>query len=311
MIELRDVSKMFGGVPAVAGFSLQIETGAFFVLAGPSGCGKSTLLRLINAMIVPDKGEIEIHGQSIRAVAPEILRRGIGYVIQSPGLFPHWTAADNILAVPRLLHWSASKCSARLEELVALLHIDPALLRRYPRQLSGGQQQRIGVARALAGDPDIILMDEPFAALDPVSRLALQDEIRRIHARSGKTIVFVTHDMDEALRLATAMAIMKGGRLIQAGVPLEILKAPADDFVRDFLGGEAVPLRLLDLLPVRELTRRGWTRAAITIAADTSLKNALNLMLAHHCSSLRVTDEKGTGLGEIRLSDIVARRDAI
>ena len=199
MIELRNVSKSFGATPAVADFSLKIENGAFFVLAGPSGCGKSTVLRMINAMIVPGKGQIEVDGQDIRAMEPEKLRRSIGYVIQSAGLFPHWTAADNVLAVPRLLKWSPSRCAARLDALVALLRIDPALLDRYPRQLSGGQQQRIGVARALAADPDIVLMDEPFAALDPVSRAELQDELRGIHARSGKTIVFVTHDIGRSL----------------------------------------------------------------------------------------------------------------
>jgi osmoprotectant transport system ATP-binding protein len=311
VIELRDVSKNFGAAPAVADFSLKIESGTFFVLVGPSGCGKSTVLRMINAMIVPDKGQIEVHGQDIRTMEPEKLRRGIGYVIQSAGLFPRWTAADNMLAVPRLLKWSPSKCVARLDELVALLRIDPALLTRYPRQLSGGQQQRIGVARALAADPDIILMDEPFAALDPVSRAALQDELRAIHARSAKTIVFVTHDMDEALRLATGLAVMNNGRLIQAGSPAEILLAPADDFVRDFLGGEDLQLRLLDLVPVRKLTKRGKTHATATIAAGASLKEALNLMLARRRSSLSVEDENGTKLGEIHLNDIVARRDAI
>jgi osmoprotectant transport system ATP-binding protein len=310
VIELRDVSKNFAATPAVADFSLNIESGAFFVLIGPSGCGKSTVLRMINAMILPDKGQIEVRGQDIRETEPEKLRRGIGYVIQSAGLFPHWTAADNILAVPRLLKWSPVKCAARLDALVAMLRIDPALLKRYPKQLSGGQQQRIGVARALAADPDIILMDEPFAALDPVSRVALQEELRGIHARSSKTIVFVTHDMDEALRLATGMAVMKGGRLIQAGTPASILVAPADDFVRDFLGGEALQLRLLDLVPVRKLMKPGKTRATGTIAAEATLKTALNLMLASHRSSLGVEDERGARLGEIHLGDIVARRDA-
>jgi osmoprotectant transport system ATP-binding protein len=310
VIELRDVSKNFAATPAVADFSLKIESGALFVLIGPSGCGKSTVLRMINAMILPDKGQIEVDGQDIRETEPEKLRRGIGYVIQSAGLFPHWTAADNILAVPRLLNWSPAKSAARLEALVAMLRIDPTLLKRYPKQLSGGQQQRIGVARALAADPDIILMDEPFAALDPVSRAALQEELRRIHARSGKTIVFVTHDMDEALRLATGMAVMNNGRLIQAGTPTSILLAPADDLVRDFLGGEALQLRLLDLVPVRKLMKPGKTGATETIAAEASLKTAFNLMLASRRSSLCVADESGARLGEIHLNDIIARRDA-
>ncbi len=310
MIELCNVSKYFGPMPAVSDLSLKIESGAFFVLIGPSGCGKSTVLRMINAMIVPDKGHIEVRGENIRAMEPEKLRRGIGYVIQSAGLFPHWTAADNILAVPHLLKWSSSKCAARLDALVTMVGIDPALLQRYPKQLSGGQQQRIGVARALAADPDIILMDEPFAALDPVSRAALQEELRGIHARSGKTIVFVTHDMDEALRLATGMAVMNNGRLIQAGTPASILLAPADDFVRDFLGGESLQLRLLDLVPVRKLMKLGNARATGTIAAEASLKAALNLMLARRCASLGVEGERGARLGEIHLSDIIARRDA-
>jgi osmoprotectant transport system ATP-binding protein len=310
VIELRNVSKSFAATPAVADFSLKIESGAFFVLAGPSGCGKSTVLRMINAMILPGQGQIEIDGQDIRAMEPEKLRRGIGYVIQSAGLFPHWTVAGNILAVPRLLEWSPSKCAARLDALVALLRIDPALLDRYPRQLSGGQQQRIGVARALAADPDIVLMDEPFTALDPVSRAALQEELRGIHARSGKTIVFVTHDMDEALRLATGMGVMNNGRLVQAGGPASILLAPVDDFVRDFLGGENLQLRLLDLVPVRKLMKPGKAGTAITIAAGASLKSALNLMLARRHSSLCVEDESGARLGQITLADIVARRDA-
>jgi osmoprotectant transport system ATP-binding protein len=310
VIELRNVTKNFGAAPAVFDLSLKIESGSFFVLVGPSGCGKSTVLRMINAMIVPDKGQIEVHGRDIRAIEPEKLRRGIGYVIQSAGLFPHWTAADNILAVPRLLKWSPSKCTARLDELVALLHIDSVLLTRYPRQLSGGQQQRIGVARALAADPDIVLMDEPFAALDPVSRAALQDELRAIHARSAKTIVFVTHDMAEALRLATALGVMNNGRLIQTGSPAAVLLAPADDFVRDFLGGEDLQLRLLDIEPVRKLLRKGKSNASVTIAAGASLKEALNLMLARRRSSLSVEDENGARLGEIRLDDIVARHDA-
>jgi len=309
VIELRNVSKSFGAVPAVADFSLKIESGAFFVLAGPSGCGKSTVLRMINALIFPDKGQIEVRGQDVRTMEPEKLRRGIGYVIQSAGLFPHWTVADNILAVPRLLKWSPPECAARLDALVGLLRVDPALLNRYPRQLSGGQQQRIGVARALAADPDIVLMDEPFAALDPVSRLVLQDELRGIHARSGKTIVFVTHDMDEAVRLATGMAVMNGGLLIQAGSPASILLAPVDDFVRDFLGAESLQLRLLDLVPVRTLMKPGKKGATETIAAGASLKNALNLMLACRRSSLGVADESGARLGEIHLNDIVARRD--
>lgn len=310
MIALRGVSKAFDAVPAIVDFSLEISCGSFFVLVGPSGCGKSTVLRMINAMSVPDRGQIEVNGRDIRKVEPQKLRRSIGYVIQSGGLFPHWTAAENILAVPRLLKWNRAQCAERLDALIDLLHIDKILLHRYPRELSGGQQQRIGVARALAADPAIVLMDEPFAALDPVSRAALQEELRKIHARSGKTIVFVTHDMDEALSLATQMGVMNGGRLAQSGAPATILMAPANDFVRDFLGGEARHLRLLDLIAVEKVMKPGWSWAAETIAAKASLKRALNMMLARGCSKLRVVDESGATLGEIALNDVVAKRDA-
>lgn len=310
MIALRGVSKAFDAVPAIVDFSLEISCGSFFVLVGPSGCGKSTVLRMINAMSVPDRGQIAVNGQDIRKVEPQKLRRSIGYVIQSGGLFPHWTAAENILAVPRLLKWNRAQCAERLDALIDLLHIDKILLHRYPRELSGGQQQRIGVARALAADPAIVLMDEPFAALDPVSRAALQEELRKIHARSGKTIVFVTHDMDEALSLATQMGVMNGGRLAQSGAPATILMAPANDFVRDFLGGEARHLRLLDLIAVEKVMKPGWSWAAETIAAKASLKRALNMMLARGCSKLRVVDESDATLGEIALNDVVAKRDA-
>ncbi|MCI0466005.1 MAG: ABC transporter ATP-binding protein, partial [Beijerinckiaceae bacterium] len=310
VIELRNVSKSFGPARAVSDFSLRIESGTFFVLVGPSGCGKSTVLRMINAMIAPDSGQIEVRGQDIGGIDPEKLRRGIGYVIQSGGLFPHWTAEDNILAVPRLLKWSKTACAARLATLVEMLQIERDLLLRYPSQLSGGQQQRISVARALAADPDIILMDEPFAALDPVSRAALQGEISNIQEKSGKTIVFVTHDMDEALRLATRMAVMKNGMLIQTGAPEEVLAAPADDFVRGFLGGESLQFRLLDLVPVRKLMRPGKARSAAAIAPGASLKSALNEMLAQRQPFLCVEDKSGEKLGEIHLRDIVARHNA-
>ncbi|WP_036260776.1 ABC transporter ATP-binding protein [Methylocapsa aurea] len=321
MIELREVSKSFGGALAVDNLSLRIEGGAFFVLIGPSGCGKSTVLRMINAMISCDRGKIEIGGQDIAKLDPVTLRRGIGYVIQSGGLFPHWTIKDNIAAVPRLLGWSDARCAERLDEIVAMLRIDPALLPRYPRQLSGGQQQRIGVARALAADPDVILMDEPFAALDPVSRADLQEELRRLHAQSCKTIVFVTHDMDEALRLATHMAVMNKGALVQTGAPAEIMLRPADQFVRAFLGGDNLPLRLLEFTPVQDRLRSGSKLGRIfgqgvgagageTIAASASLKAALTLMLARGCDHLDVEDESGARLGEIHAADIIAGDDA-
>jgi osmoprotectant transport system ATP-binding protein len=310
VITFERVSKSFGATQAISDFSLRIEDGALCALIGPSGCGKSTVLRMVNAMVLADTGKVEINGEDIRRLDPVELRRRIGYVIQSVGLFPHWTVAENIAAVPRLLGWSAQKRSERIDQIVDLLHIDPSLLPRYPHQLSGGQQQRIGVARALAADPEIVLMDEPFAALDPVSRATLQDELRSLHAQSGKTIAFVTHDMDEALRIATHMVVMDQGHVVQTGTPTEILTKPANPFVREFLGGEKLEIKLLDVTKVRDrLTRITKTAARTAIAPDASLKDALNLMLAQHVTSLRVEDEKGTS-GEISLADIFVADDA-
>jgi osmoprotectant transport system ATP-binding protein len=315
MIELRGVSRSFGVTHAVKDVSLSIGEGAFCVLVGPSGCGKSTVLRMINAMIAPDAGVIEIRGKDIASLDPIPLRRSIGYVIQSVGLFPHWTVATNIAAVPRLLGWDKSKIAERVEAIAGSMQIDRNLLPRYPRELSGGQQQRIGVARALAADPDIIWMDEPFAALDPVSRANLQVEMRRLHAESGKTFVFVTHDMNEALRLATQIVVMNKGRVVQKGDPAAILLRPKDDFVRGFLGREDLPFRLLDLSIVGEKARPSVSAgvaaaAAIAIKETATLRQALTLMLDHHCSRLVVVNQSGETTGEIDIADIVASGDA-
>jgi osmoprotectant transport system ATP-binding protein len=330
MIELKAASKSFNGTPAVDGVSLRIEAGALCVLVGPSGCGKSTTLRMINAMIAPDAGAVEIGGRNVASLDPTALRRSIGYVIQSVGLFPHWTVAANIGAVPQLLGWDKNKIARRTEEVADALQIDSSLLPRYPRELSGGQQQRVGVARALAADPGVILMDEPFAALDPVSRAALQNELRRLHAASGKTIVFVTHDMNEALRLASQIVVMNAGRIVQAGAPAAILLRSEDDFVRGFLGREDLPLRLLDLATVggkaRPLSGAGGDARplagtpggvarplaatpggdAARIAATATLRQALALMLENRSTRLLVENESAEVTGEIDINDIVA-----
>ncbi|VFU10582.1 ABC transporter ATP-binding protein [Methylocella tundrae] len=315
IIELQSVSKSFGATSAIESLFLSIEAGAFCVLVGPSGCGKSTVLRMINAMIAPDLGVVRVRGQNVSELDPIELRRSIGYVIQSVGLFPHWTVAANIATVPRLMGWDKVKIAERVEHIAAALQIDPALLLRYPRQLSGGQQQRVGVARALAADPDILLMDEPFAALDPVSRGALQGELRRLHKESGKTIVFVTHDMNEALRLATHIIVMDKGRVIQAGAPADILLRPRDAFVEGFLGREDLPLRLLDLATVGERTRPATTAAGsadepIAIRDTASLRQALTLMLERHRDRLAVENERGELMGEIAVADVLGAGDA-
>jgi osmoprotectant transport system ATP-binding protein len=304
MISLEAVGKRFGGRDAVAGVTLRIDPGALCVLVGPSGAGKSTVLRMINALVPADRGAIRIDGRDIRDIEPTQLRRGIGYVIQSIGLFPHWTVAQNIGTVPRLLEWPADRIARRVHELADLLQLDADLLGRYPHQLSGGQQQRVGVARALAGDPGIVLMDEPFGALDPITRETLQGELARIHRRTGKTIVFVTHDMDEALRLGTQIAVLEGGRLVQQGAPRALLQVPANDFVRQFVGGAELGLRQLHLTPVRERVSPG-TAEGEPIAADASLKQAMSLMVASGRRALPVRDSDGRALGIVRLEHLV------
>lgn len=217
MIEFNGVNKSFAGLPAVKNLNLHLREGAFSVLIGTSGSGKSTTLKMINRLIEHDSGTIRFAGQDIRQQPVLALRRRMGYAIQSIGLFPHWTVAQNIATVPQLQKWPQRKIAARIDELMALLGLEPTLRERYPHQLSGGQQQRVGVARALAANPEVLLMDEPFGALDPVTREALQQEMIRIHRLLGRTIVLVTHDIDEALRLADHLVLMDGGEVIQQG----------------------------------------------------------------------------------------------
>jgi osmoprotectant transport system ATP-binding protein len=246
MIKLDAVYKTYEDTDVVADFTLTIDAGTFCVLIGPSGSGKSTTLKMINRLIPHSRGRIMIDGRDITTVSPERLRQGIGYAIQTIGLFPHWTVAQNIGVVPRMLGWSPARVAARIDELLWLFKMEPAeFLTKYPHQLSGGQAQRVGVARALAADPDLMLMDEPFGALDPITRDALQEEIARIHRATGKTIVFVTHDIDEAMRLGDRIALMDRGRLVQVGSPVEILTRPRNDFVRTFVGKADLGLKLL------------------------------------------------------------------
>ena len=309
MIELDHVVKRYGGRGAVDGLTLDIEARTLCTFVGPSGCGKSTTLRLINALIRPDQGVIRIDGKDIAELKPETLRRGIGYVIQSIGLFPHWNVADNIGTVPRLLRWPKARIEARIDELLHLLRLDPGEFRtKFPHQLSGGQQQRVGVARALAADPNIVLMDEPFGALDPPTREALQGEIRRIQAETKKTIVFVTHDMDEALRLGDRVAVMQSGKLVQFATPAEILARPANDFVRQFVGGADMSIRVLAVARVSErMTRNGAGRddaRGEAIRENASLKEALTMMMTSGRDALPVIDQEGRRLGIIRLGDL-------
>ena len=306
MIELDHLSKRYDGRPVVDDLSLTVPDGAFCVLLGPSGCGKSTTLRMINRLIPFDSGTIRIAGEDIRAVPEEALRRRIGYAIQSIGLFPHWTVEDNIATVPRLLNWPPTRIRDRVTELLELLRLDPEGYRgKYPHQLSGGEQQRIGVARALAADPELLLMDEPFGAVDPITRDALQNEMARIHATTKKTIVFVTHDIEEALRLATVIAILERGRLAQWGAPIDIVEHPASAFVHDFVGGEGSGLKLLGLRKIAERMRPGETAAGAPLSADASLRDALAAMTERHTDRLPVADASGRTIGVITLADLV------
>ena len=305
MIEIDSVEKSYAGKRVLGPLSLTIPDAALCVLVGPSGCGKSTTLKMINALIVPDAGSIRVNGKPVESRAPEELRRGIGYVIQSGGLFPHWRVRDNIATVPRLLRWDEARIAKRVDELADLVAIDRGLLDRYPHQLSGGQQQRVGVARALAADPSIILMDEPFGALDPVTRIGLRQELARLHRDTGKTIVLVTHDMDEALALGTTIVVMRKGEIAQSGTPAEILAAPRSDFVRDFVGGADAAMKLLEFRKVREVLRGGAESCDHSIRTHDTLRSALTEMMTTGRSILTVQNESGAIVGSIHVEDIV------
>lgn len=255
MIEFSSVTKRFpDGTVAVDALDLSMATGELTVLVGPSGCGKTTSLRMINRLDEASEGTIAVDGQDIRSRSLTDLRRGIGYVMQHSGLFPHRTISDNIATVPRLLGWDKKRIAARVDELIDTVGLDADMAARYPHQISGGQQQRVGVARALAADPPIMLMDEPFAAVDPIVRKRLQDEFLALQERLGKTIVFVTHDIDEAIRLGDRIAVFSaGGHLAQFATPDELLAEPTSDFVVDFLGAEP-QLKRLSLITTRMAT---------------------------------------------------------
>ena len=261
-LEFRDVTKRYPGsaAPAVDGLSLEVPAGEICVLVGPSGCGKTTAMRMVNRMIDITSGDILLGGRSVKERKPDELRRNIGYVIQQIGLFPHRTIGENIATVPHLLGWDRKRISARVDELLELIGLDPHEVRdRYPSQLSGGQRQRVGVARALAVDPPVMLMDEPFGAIDPINRERLQNEFLRLQAELRKTIVFVTHDIDEAIKMGDRIAVLQvGGKLAQYAAPAELLMAPANPFVEDFVGADRA-LKRLALQRVRDIDL--WTVA--------------------------------------------------
>jgi osmoprotectant transport system ATP-binding protein len=307
------VTKHYAGREAAALYdlSLVIPAGTFCVLVGPSGGGKTTALKIVNRLVPFDEGDVRIDGVSIREIPVVELRRGIGYVIQQIGLFPHMTIADNIATVPRLLGWTKARTRERTAELLELVGLEQSDGSRYPAQLSGGQRQRVGLARALAADPPVLLMDEPFGALDPITRARLQQEMRRLHGEVAKTIVFVTHDIDEAITMGDRIAILReGGVLVQYDTPDAILARPADEFVEQFIGEDRALRRLalrrvgdVELDPVRD--GHGGQPADIPIVtASTTLRNAVSLMLQTSTDRVLVAGDDGATRGVLRLERV-------
>jgi osmoprotectant transport system ATP-binding protein len=312
-IAFRNACKQYEGRQqlAVNHLDFEIPPGEICVLIGPSGCGKTTALKLVNRLITISSGDITIDGRSIHDLQVTELRRQIGYVFQQIGLFPHMTIEDNIGTVPRLLGWSKQQIRVRAGELLELVGLDPAAdLRHYPGEFSGGQQQRIGVARAMAVDPPTMLMDEPFGAIDPITRDRLQDDFLRLHREAPKTIIFVTHDIDEAIKMGDRIAIMRDGHLRQWGTADEILARPADDFVADFVGADrglkrlrVRTLRDVELEPLSPGDRGGSPSVSIT----SSLHDALSVMLSEGREALTVYDEdQSHPVGTVRLEAITA-----
>ena len=297
MIRLTGVGKTYAdGTVAVHELDLEVERGALVCLVGPSGCGKSTTLKMVNRLIEPTTGTIEIDGTDVTHEDPVELRRRIGYVIQQIGLFPHQTIATNVATVPSLLGWSRAKAQERAEELLALVGLEPSTYAdRYPHQLSGGQRQRVGVARALAADPPVLLMDEPFGAVDPVVRGRLQDEFVRLQHELGKTVLLVTHDIDEAVRMGDKVAVFaEGGRLAQFDTPARLLGQPADDFVAEFVGAARGLRRLsvtrIDRVDLEPLDGVRAAELGSTLELSATLEEALALMMTQDQALVGITD---------------------
>ncbi|GGW26551.1 betaine/proline/choline family ABC transporter ATP-binding protein [Streptomyces caelestis] len=309
-IELENLTKRYpgGAQPAVDNVSMEIKAGEVVVFVGPSGCGKSTTLKMINRLIEPTGGRIRMGGEDVTDMDPVRLRRKVGYAIQSAGLFPHLTVAQNIALVPRMIGWPKARIRARTEELLDLVGLDPGEFHgRYPRQLSGGQQQRVGVARALAADPPVLLMDEPFGAVDPITRDHLQDELIRLQHELRKTIVFVTHDFDEAIKIGDRIAVLRErSRIAQFDTPEAILTNPADDFVSGFVGAGAA-LKRLNLTRVRDVEITDYP----TVTIDDSWQQIFNRLRAGGTSEVLLLDRRGRPYKWLRRGDLMRARGSL
>ncbi|MFF9156492.1 betaine/proline/choline family ABC transporter ATP-binding protein [Streptomyces sp. NPDC014846] len=309
-IELENLTKRYPGnpQPAVDNVSMDIRAGETVVFVGPSGCGKSTTLKMINRLIEPTGGRIRIDDEDVTDMDPVKLRRKVGYAIQSAGLFPHMTVAQNIALVPRMIGWSKARTRARVEELLDLVGLDPGEFHgRYPRQLSGGQQQRVGVARALAADPPVLLMDEPFGAVDPITRDHLQDELIRLQRELHKTIVFVTHDFDEAIKIGDRIAVLRErSHIAQFDTPEAILTNPADDFVSGFVGAGAA-LKRLNLTRVRDVEMRGYP----TVTVDTPLQEIFGLLRGSGTNEILLLDRRRRPYKWLRRGDLMRARGSL
>ncbi len=308
MLKFENVSKVYNnGFQAVKSVSFKIRQGEFAVLIGPSGSGKTTTMKMINRLSPHTSGSIAIDGQDISSLNLAELRRNIGYVIQHAGLFPHYTIEKNIASVPRLKGWDNEKIKNRVHELLHMVGLDPQeYASRYPKQLSGGQQQRVGVARALAADPDIILMDEPFGALDPITREQLQNELIRLQRKLKKTIVFVTHDMEEALKLGDRIAVMKDGELLQFDTPEKLLNEPADEFVEAFIGKHRITQNP-ELMPISEV----MAEKTYTILPERSPERALSFMRKNKINTLVIADDNDSYMGIVSAYDLIAKHTEI
>ncbi|OWV96161.1 amino acid ABC transporter ATP-binding protein [Rhizobium sp. R72] len=306
MIEIRNVTKRYGTATVVDNVSMDVEKGSITVVVGTSGSGKSTLMRMINRLVPITSGEIFVGGQNIMDVPVTELRRKIGYAIQGHGLFPHRTVAQNIATVPQLLGWDTAKINGRVEELLGLFNLDPATFaEKYPHQLSGGQQQRVGVARALAAEPELLLMDEPFGALDPVIRGKAQDDLLAIQKQFGTTVVLVTHDMDEAFHLGNQIAVMSAGKLLQCSTPEKILTEPANPFVQQLTGTSDRALKLMSLLPLKESMEPAKSGLTYALPLTLSLRDALAEMIWQGVGEAAVQDASKVPVGSISMTRLL------